>query len=86
MDLDRNIAMWNQSHAEEKVSVSYGYAFYAGEKHEKIRESYKKADENMYEFKKEIKAREGIPSRQVLRTKLRKTVRKCETGMFTCEH
>ena len=63
MDLDRNIAMWNQSHAEEKISVSYGYAFYAGEKHEKIRESYKKADENMYEFKKEIKQREGIPFR-----------------------
>ena len=62
-DLDKNIALWNQSHEDEKVSVSYGYAYYGGGKHEKIRESYKKADENMYEFKKEIKKREGIPYR-----------------------
>ena len=64
MDLDRNIAMWNHSHTEQKVSVSYGYAYYSGGKHERIREVYKKADENMYEFKKEVKAREGIPSRR----------------------
>lgn len=63
MDLDRNIALWNHSHTEEQVSVSYGYAYYAGGKHEKIREVYKKADEKMYEFKREIKVREGIRSR-----------------------
>ena len=63
MDLDRNIALWNHSHGEEKVSVSYGYAYYSGGKHEKICDIYKKADENMYEFKKEFKKREGIPSR-----------------------
>ena len=54
-DLDKNVGLvW---------SVSYGYAYYGGGKHEKIRECYKKADENMYEFKKEIKKRQGISYR-----------------------
>lgn len=62
-DLDRNIVLWNKAHPDDKVSVSYGYAYYNGEKHIKLRNIYEQADAKMYEFKKEIKKREGIPSR-----------------------
>lgn len=62
-DLERNIASWNKNHPDDKVSVSYGYAYYNGEKHVKLRKVYEQADAQMYEFKKEIKKREGIPSR-----------------------
>lgn len=62
-DLDRNIASWNRVHPDDKVSVSYGYAYYNGEKHVQLHNVYEQADAQMYEFKKEIKKREGIPSR-----------------------
>lgn len=62
-DLDRNIALWNRLHPDDKISVSYGYAFYNGEKHVKLRKIYEQADVQMYEFKKQFKKQKGIPSR-----------------------
>ena len=63
-NLERNIAIWNREHKmNNKVSVSYGYAFYSGDKHVKLRKIYEEADARMYDYKKKAKEREGIPDR-----------------------
>lgn len=62
-NLDENITLWNTKHPDDKISVSYGYAYYNGEKHVKLRNVYEQADVHMYEYKKEIKKRDGIPCR-----------------------
>ena len=56
--LNENILHWNKKQDGDTLSVAYGYAFYDGAKNSSVQHVYEKADQKMYESKREIKSQE----------------------------